>query len=234
MTTQNKLTLTEGLTLAFLAIVTLAGFALSYLDHEFFKETFVTEDGFTEWLTVIALVMTMFVCFRRVWLLRQHRPPLFLAITAFVGLLFLFGAGEEISWGQRILNIESSEFFKQHNAQGETNLHNLVVNDTKINKLVFGKILGISILFYLYVICPLYRYKEKVRLIADKIAMPIATNYQIIAYTLIVIVVQILMVSSKKGELLEFSLSFMFFLNVAFPYNRAIFLPQSKGETKAH
>ncbi|TNF91780.1 MAG: hypothetical protein EP297_15090 [Gammaproteobacteria bacterium] len=219
----------EGLTLAFIAIITLIGFVLSYLDHDFFKETFVTEDGFIEWLTVIALVMTMIVSFRRVWVLRHHRSSAFLAITALVGLLFLFGAGEEISWGQRILNIESTDFFKEHNAQGEINLHNLVVKDTKINKLVFGKILGILLLLYLAVICPLYKSNQKARKIADQLAIPIATRYQTIAYVLILILVQVLMVSSKKGELLEFSVSFMFFLNITFPYNRSIFVPPASA-----
>lgn len=43
------------------------------------------------------------------------------------GILFFFIFGEEISWGQRIIGIESGEFFKESNIQGETNLHNLKV-----------------------------------------------------------------------------------------------------------
>ena len=42
-----------------------------------------------------------------------------------MALIFIFGAGEEISWGQRIFNVESSEYFLENNAQGETNLHNM-------------------------------------------------------------------------------------------------------------
>ncbi|MCI5211107.1 MAG: hypothetical protein D3910_20495 [Candidatus Electrothrix sp. ATG2] len=34
-------------------------------------------------------------------------------------------AGEEISWGQRIMEIETIEIMKQINVQGENNLHNL-------------------------------------------------------------------------------------------------------------
>jgi len=46
-------------------------------------------------------------------------------------LLLAFGCGcffiaaEEISWGQRLLQIESGEFFMQHNLQQETTVHNL-------------------------------------------------------------------------------------------------------------
>lgn len=43
------------------------------------------------------------------------------------GILFFFIFGEEISWGQRIIGIDSGEFFRERNIQGETNLHNLKV-----------------------------------------------------------------------------------------------------------
>ena len=76
---------------------------------------------------------------------------MFLSVTFLCGLVFLFGAGEEISWGQRIFNTESSEFFLKNNAQQETNLHNLVVGGVKINKLVFGKGIAIFIVLYLVV-----------------------------------------------------------------------------------
>lgn len=39
------------------------------------------------------------------------------------GLLFI--SMEEISWGQRIFNIENPNFFEENNMQGETTLHNL-------------------------------------------------------------------------------------------------------------
>jgi hypothetical protein len=38
---------------------------------------------------------------------------------------FIFLAGEEISWGQRILNLTSSEYMVKNNLQGEITLHNL-------------------------------------------------------------------------------------------------------------
>jgi hypothetical protein len=213
----------EKLVLAFVAITTLAGLALSYINHDFFKEHFVVEDGFTEWMTVVALLVGMVVCFRRVWLLRGQRPFSFLLMTTLLGLFFFFGAGEEISWGQRLFGIESSEFFQENNAQGEMNLHNLVVNDTKINKLIFGKGLALMMLLYLAVLIPLYRRKPVVQRFMDKLAIPIAANYQIVAYILVMLVVEVLMDSSKKGEMLEFSGSFVFLLNVAFPYNRSLF-----------
>lgn len=40
-------------------------------------------------------------------------------------LLFLFVAGEEISWGQRVFGIETPAALARSNVQGELNLHNI-------------------------------------------------------------------------------------------------------------
>src|SRR5690606_26021664 len=49
-----------------------------------------------------------------------------IAYAAFaVAIAFFVFAGEEISWGQRIFNIETGEFMQQYNWQNEMNLHNL-------------------------------------------------------------------------------------------------------------
>lgn len=219
----KNLTLLEKLALVYMTVFTLIGFIWSYVDHDSFKAYYVTEDGFTEWSTVIVLAIGFVVCVRRVWQLKGQRPTSFLVMTSLLAVFFFFGAGEEISWGQRIFNVESSEFFTEHNAQGEMNLHNLVVNDTKINKLVFGRGIGILLFLYLVVLIPLYRRKEGVRRFMDKLAIPIAQNYQILAYVLLLLLVQVLMVSSKKGEMLEFAGSIIFLLNVVYPYNRSLF-----------
>lgn len=53
-----------------------------------------------------------------------------------IGLLFFFIFGEEISWGQRVLNLETGTFFKESNIQNETNLHNLkVFNSVDVNNI---------------------------------------------------------------------------------------------------
>ena len=213
----------EKLVLMFVAAVTVAGFTLSYVNHEFFEHYYVNEDGFVEWMTVVALLTGMVVCIRRVRVLRGRRPFLFLLMISLLALLFLFGAGEEASWGQRLFGMESSEFFREHNTQGETNLHNLVVRGTKINELVFSAGLGILLFAYMAVVIPLYRRKSAVRRFLDRFAIPIATNYQIAAIILALLLIQVSMNSSRKPELLEFAGSFLFLLIVAFPENRSLF-----------
>ena len=213
----------EQTTLIFVTMLMLAGVVMSYTHADFFRYHYTVEDGLIEWLTVVALVITMVICFRRVWLLRQQEKPLFLVMTCLFGLAFLFGAGEEISWGQRLLGLESPDFFKQHNAQGETNFHNMMINEIKINKLVFGKGFGLLLLFYLAVLIPLYRRRARVNRLVDQFAIPVATNYQILAYIIVVLLVQVGLEHSKKGELLEFSLAWLVLLNFAYPDNRDIF-----------
>ena len=219
----RPLNIWEWLILAFVAVTTTVGFVWSYLDHASFKQIMVVEDGFTEWATVVAFLIILIISVRRVWVLRDKRSKRFLIVTGLMALLAFFVMGEEVSWGQRFIGVDSPEFFAKHNAQGETNLHNLVVYGVKINKLVFGKGVGILLLGYLLILVPLSRYRAEVRNFLDGFAIPIATNYQVFVYLAVFIVLQIVMESSKKGEMLEFSLSWLFLLTIAFPLNGHIY-----------
>jgi hypothetical protein len=48
-----------------------------------------------------------------------------IALPLLLALFFVFIAGEEISWGQRILGLSTPETLKEQNIQGEINIHNL-------------------------------------------------------------------------------------------------------------
>jgi len=217
--------------LGFILITTLISVAMKYLNNDFFVSIIVTEDGIIEWLTVVGLALTSAVCFRRAVLLKDEKSRLFLFMSILLGLVFFFGAGEEISWGQRIFNTQSSEFFQQHNAQGETNLHNLVVGGKKINKIIFGVGLQLILLIYLLILVPLYKRKQGLKDFMDRFAVPIAKPYQVISYLAALILIQVVLDDPKKGELAEFAGSFLFFLNIAFPYNIGQFQPSRNNET---
>lgn len=47
-------------------------------------------------------------------------------ILLFFAIAFFFACGEEISWGQRILGIETPELLKDKNIQSEINVHNML------------------------------------------------------------------------------------------------------------
>ena len=210
------------------AVLLLVGFAMSYIDHEWFAAVYVVEDGIAEWLTVVALAAGMGVCFWRVAALWRERSILFLSFTFLYGLVFLFGAGEEISWGQRIFNTESSRFFLENNAQRETNLHNLVVGGVKINKLIFGKGIAIFMVLYLLVFPPVYRRRKGFAEFFDKLGVPVPQWHQVVICIVMFIIAQVLMTSSKKGEMSELAGAMNFVIIFSYPYNKAVFARREK------
>lgn len=115
-------------------IILLAFILLSYLficnlDEEKALRLSV-EDGIIEYLSGIFFFIAAIISFYhffvvssldRIYFLHARRNYLILLL----GLFFLFCAGEEISWGQRILGLETPEYMIRENAQKEFNFHNL-------------------------------------------------------------------------------------------------------------
>lgn len=100
---------------------------LSYSTYLFFSKDVVmkigSEDELFEWLTTICLFGAAIF-----FIVASKLKNIFLIIL-FLG--FIFGAGEEISWGQRIFNFETPEYIKDHNVQKEFTLHNIELFNTK-------------------------------------------------------------------------------------------------------
>jgi hypothetical protein len=82
-------------------------------------DLFIREDRIYETLSVVFFFVTALLYGLAYFRSGKHRAYLVLALA-----FFIF-AGEEISWGQRILNTGDSELVRSINAQQETNLHNL-------------------------------------------------------------------------------------------------------------
>ncbi len=79
------------------------------------------EDLYGEWAQTFLFAFACLLAVRIA--LSDSRYRWFFAVLA---VACFYTVMEEISWGQRIIGFESSEFFKEHNQQGETNLHNLL------------------------------------------------------------------------------------------------------------
>jgi hypothetical protein len=101
------------------------------LDGEPFR-FFVAEDHFFEYLSALAFLGAGVFFLTAFWRSRlpAHRvenPPI--KRLAYVALAFvlIIGAGEEISWGQRVLGYETPEVLRKLNVQEEATLHNLEV-----------------------------------------------------------------------------------------------------------
>lgn len=216
-----KLTALEKFVLADVLIMLITGYVLFYTAPLSFAN-YVVEDGTVEWLTVAGLLAASLVCFARFARLLKKRHWWFLAVTLLLGLLLFFAAGEEISWGQRILHLKSSEFFEKNNAQHETNFHNLIVGGIKINRLVFSLLLGIVIGIYLLVIPILHQRYQGFRNFLKLNAVPVPRTYQVISFILLAIATTLLP-NEKNAELLECGTALIFFLIITFPKNHSIF-----------
>ena len=217
----SKLSLLEKWILALTLIILLIAFGLLYFNPASL-DTYLGEDGIVEWLTVGGLLAGSLVCFNRFIALFKKKNWWFLVVTFVLGILLFIAAGEEISWGQRILGIKSSEYFLKNNAQGETNIHNLVVNGVKINKLVFSTILIGVLAIYLVIIPILYKTNKSVKTVMDNSGVPIARLYQIISF-LIVFGISGLLKHDRNPELLECGAAALFFLIISFPVNKFIY-----------
>jgi len=200
------------------------GIVMSRLDLFWFEFTYVIEDGFIEWMTVLPLLLMAAISISRLIKLAPYRNSWFvLSMLLFIGFC-IFAAGEELSWGQRLFNWKSTEFFKENNAQKETNFHNLIVAGKSINLIVFSRLMILFMVFYLLVLPILYHRNLKIRRIAAKFAIPIPRVYQIISLLLVFVLIS-LCPSHKSAELLEFSSCFLFLAIISFPENAYIFKP---------
>ena len=211
----------EKLTLILILFLLATGFFLFYTDLQGF-ENFLEEDGIAEWLTVAGLLLGTIVCFYRLVKLLHKKSKWFLFVTLGLGLFLFFAAGEEISWGQRLFGVETPAYFKQHNSQQETNLHNLVLGEVKINKLVFSFILIGLLAIFLSVVPFLYQKSNAAKRFLDASAVPVPQLYQVLAF-IVVFILTSLIPHPKKAELLECCGALLFYLIVAYPKNKRIF-----------
>ena len=218
----KNFTRTEILGFIFLLLVYTLGIYFSNTDLEYFNTSFAQEDGFAEYGTAFILGCISLFLTTRLLKLWSIKPALWKVGVIGMALIFLFGAGEEISWGQRIFNVESSEYFKQNNAQQETNLHNMVVGETKINKLIFSQILTVVLVIYLLILPVLYRKIESIKKLVDTFGVPIARWKHIIAFLLATGLIT-LMPSDRKWELYELAFAVIFFLIFLNPFNSLVY-----------
>ena len=93
---------------------------------------FFLEDTYFENVGALSLGIAAVISFYVFVLALKNRKTTnfhWFKLLVYLGLAFLyfFGAGEEISWGQRIFNIPQPEVLADENVQEELNIHNLAV-----------------------------------------------------------------------------------------------------------
>ncbi|MEX1383425.1 MAG: hypothetical protein AB1Z17_08515, partial [Lutibacter sp.] len=109
-----------------------------------------------------------------------------------------------------------------NNAQSETNLHNLIVDGKKVNKIIFSQLLTAVLVIYLIITPFLYRKFEGIKKLANLFAVPIVKWHQTIAF-LICTGLLAFMSSDRKWELYELAFGVIFFLIFLNPLNKSIY-----------
>jgi len=217
-------TLTQIDKIAYSFLLLVFGFGIYYAntDLQYFDKIYTKEDGYAESLTALFLCCSSLLLLYRVIKLYKYKKAMWMVGMIGLAVIFIFGAGEEISWGQRIFNVESSEYFLQNNAQGETNLHNMVVDGKKINKIIFSQLLTAILIVYLIITPILYRKYDAIKKLANTFAVPIVKWHHTIIFLLSTLAL-IFMPSDKKWELYELAFSIIFFLIFLNPLNSSIY-----------
>lgn len=218
MSTLEKLALPAIVCLSAVAYV----MSLMMESDAFGNHWMAREDGLLEMFTFFALLTSAGICLYRGWTLRRERSTIFVATLLAGSAILAFGAGEEISWGQRMLGIESPEFFQTHNGQGETNLHNMVVAGVGVNKLIFGKLLALVLITYLVALPIGYDRSHSIRKRVDALAIPVPRLQHILVALAVVAVVET-STAGKRGEINEFAISSVVLLILLNARNRKIF-----------
>lgn len=218
----EQLSKIEKIAYLILGLLVLFGLYLGITDEVYFDTKFAQEDGPVEWGTAIMLFGIFVLSLYRLITMGAKKKILWCIGTFIFAVLFLFAAGEEISWGQRIFAVESSEFFLKNNAQGETNLHNLMVGEKKINKIIFSQLLFLVMFLYLIVTPVLYRKQDWFKKLANNFAVPIVKWHHTIAF-LVATVLVALNPSDRKWEVYELAFGVIFFLVFIGPLNKLVF-----------
>ncbi len=163
----------DQMILGLIACVLVLTVGIFLASPSYFALSFAAEDGLVEYGTAIALLVASIILLRNGFSQRSNGTKLAVGLTFFYALLFFFGAGEEVSWGQRIFGWETSEAMKEINRQDETTIHNIEIGGVALTKHLFGPVLTIAILLYLLVLPLVYPKVSGIKQFIDHIALPV-------------------------------------------------------------
>lgn len=214
--TRNFLTLTELLAYVVLVVIVGVGFALAVINESYFQ-AYVREDSFFETATAIILVICAGILLTRYVRERGQHTWTFAAFSLGMSLLLIVGAGEEISWGQRIFNVQSNEFFLANNRQGETNLHNMVINGVNVNK-ALARTSALFILVFYLALPYIYSRGGQIHGWMNALSIPMPKiHHGAVLFILAIVIDQI--PSGKRGELNEVMIALFILLLFTFGQN---------------
>lgn len=229
----NSFTKYEFITYTGLLILMGISGYIGYTDPVYFDEVFAREDNAIEDINFLLLLVISALLFIRFFKYKKNKPILWKLSILFFGFLFLFGAGEEISWGQRIFNLESSDFFLENNRQNEINFHNLEIGEVSLNRLIFSQLLTAVMAIYLLILPFLYRKNQRIHKLIDKLVIPIPQSNHIIAFIVLTIFIVILPNLSRKWEVFELFFTAMLLLIFLNPVNKSVYFVKPVSDSKS-
>lgn len=199
------------------------GFFLAVVNQTYYDGMYTLRNGFIcslqQLLLFILMVQSGYRAYSVGLLKRNYK---ILLTFSFFTLLFLFGFGEKIRWGQFIFDLQISEFFQKHNSQGQITIHNLRFGDFSVNKVIFGSFLAIVVACYSLLFPYLYAKGNKPAcFVGDKLAVPVPKKIQIIWY-LIIVIIALLIPVPKRGELVQLAGVWSFTMFFSFPKNKSV------------
>lgn len=166
------------------------------------------EDSLLEWLSVFVYLMLLIVCFKRS-LLHFKSDKLVGLFYFFLMIMLFFAIGEEISWGQRIFNFESSYFFLTHNYQNEINFHNLKIGEVKVNK-ILSQCATFFLLWYFFVFPWMISRFSFLLSVKERFCLPIATCCERLFIVLQIMLTYGVLSYHRHDEIFEFLIPVFF------------------------
>lgn len=196
------------------------GFFLSIINQPYFQGIYTVRNGFLCSLQQLMLFSLMILCLVRAGRGLTHKNGKQFFLYSVFALMFLFGFGEKIRWGQFIFELSIPEFFYKNNTQGQITLHNLKFGDFSVNKVIFGSFLAIIVSLYSLLLPFLYSKNiGPFRKLSDAFGLPVPKTTQILWYILLV-VPALLIPDSKRGEVVQLAGVWSFAMFYTFPRNK--------------
>ena len=163
------------------------------------------EDGIVEWMQFLTFtVLAALLGFIAVERWKSH-PVWTLELLALGGLSLVvaLAALEEISWFQRVLDVQSPEFFLEKNRQAETNLHNLALGSGSIHKTIMLKAIFIVGMLHNLILPLMARSRPAIKRWIESVGLYLPPLPAAIAYLVLVALSHLLIDHPRKGELGE-------------------------------
>ena len=167
-------------TLSVFAIATVLGIYIFQILSPPIYLHLISEDFFGEYLASL-----FFVTAGAVFIIKGVKQQgISRLLAVLLGAAMLFIGGEEVSWGQRLLEVPTPEALEVINKQGEITLHNIGFLQT----FPFHEVVGVGLLFTLALI--MLKNKRNLTILLDVAPLPSLEIWPIFVITAVALIFQ--------------------------------------------